>query len=280
MTSITQQKVQTSHGTIAANISPGSASPALLTIHGNSSCSNIFKHITASPLASNFKTINIDLPGHGDSSDAPHPDQSYTQKAYADMAFQVLEHLGIARVVVLGWSLGGHIAIELMERCRGTGVRLVGIMIVGTPPIPHGDPGAGFKGMEAGALVAFKETLSSEEKDLFAQSSAGEPYEAWMRDAVERTDGRARRIMFDAMAGGRDSDQRALVETHKDVLVAVVNGRDEPFVHIDYIASLRFANLWRGRCFELEGLKHAPFWEQPGAFQPYLDDFMADCASV
>ncbi|KAF2812199.1 alpha/beta-hydrolase [Mytilinidion resinicola] len=258
--------------------------PALLLIHGNSSNSQIFRPVFNAPqIATKYRIIALDLPGHGASSNAADPAASYTQAAYAATAVQLLSSLHVSHVVVLGWSLGGHIAIEMMpllapsSTATAPETKLLGIMITGTPPCIGLDQMAlGFRfPCDPTLLPPGREILTEDEIDGFVHMTAI-PYEPWMRDAVARTDGLARKVMFNAGVAGRGLDQRKEVETNTAVAVAVVNGGAEPFVNLDYIDEIKWANLWKGKCVRLEGLQHAPFWEAPDAFRPYLENFLED----
>ncbi|KAF2488399.1 alpha/beta-hydrolase, partial [Lophium mytilinum] len=258
--------------------------PTLLLIHGNSTSSQIFRPVFDAPqITTRYRVIALDLPGHGASSNAEDPDTSYTQAAYAAAATQLLQYLRISYVVVLGWSLGGHVAIEMMPLLAPSSTAttpettLLGIMITGTPPCLGLDQIClGFKfPSDPTRLPPGREVLTETEIDDFAHATAV-PYEPWMRHAVKRADGRTRKVMFGAFVQGRGLDQRKEVETNTAVTVAVVNGGAEPFVHLDYLDEIKWANLWKGECVRLEGLHHAPFWEAPDAFMPYLESFLED----
>jgi pimeloyl-ACP methyl ester carboxylesterase len=95
-----------------------------------------------------------------------------------------------------------------------------------------------------------------------------------MRDAVKRTDGLARRLMFESFAGGTGKDQSVIVATAK-LPIAVVNGVDEPFVNTDFVAGVKFANLWEGETFLIENSGHAPFWDAKDRFDPIFSRFLA-----
>jgi pimeloyl-ACP methyl ester carboxylesterase len=265
-------KITTSHGTLAVT-SAGVGAPALLLLHSNSFCSKIWRHVFSSPITQSHRVIAFDLPGHGDSSNAPDPEKSYTMPAYAAAAVELLHHLRIPDVVVLGWSLGGHVGIEMIPRFPG----LKGLMIVGAPPVAYGEIDAGFTFGPAGWRSAFpaRDDFSEDDVTQYAHVCADPPYEDWMREAVARTDPRARKIMFEGFASGEVLDQRKVVG-ESDVSVAVVNGADEPFVNLEFVRGVKYKNLWRGECFEMEGLKHAPFWARPEEFGSILEDFVSE----
>lgn len=103
----------------------------------------------------------------------------------------------------------------------------------------------------------------------------GESAEAFLRDAVARTDGRFRKRLFEAARAGAGVDQRLIVES-SPVPLAVVNGSADRFVNLNYFDTVAYANLWEARCHRLSGLGHAPFWEAPGDFNPVLERFLHD----
>ncbi|CAI6326620.1 unnamed protein product [Periconia digitata] len=275
--------LDTEHGLISiTSNTPTTSKPTLLLLHGNSSSSKIFRPIQQSEsTSSDWHILTFDLPGHGASSNAPDPKQSYTMRGYASLALTILTHLNISDVVVLGWSLGGHIGIELLALLRDQeSIRMKGLMLIGTPPaLGEEQTGQGFTSTDPHLGLAAQRDWNVDEAKEFARMSAGAPFEPWMEACAIRTHGRAREIMWedfaDRSAGG--VDQVAVVETSTDVLIAVVNGGDEPFINLGYLDEIKWGNLWKGECVKLKGLKHAPFWEAPGIFEDVLKNFLGDC---
>ena len=268
-----QQTVETSHARIAVTDSEG-AGPDVLLIHGNSSCKEVFRHQLEREIGRRYRCVAIDLPGHGASSDATDPQRTYTMPGYADTAIEVLDKLGIGKVAVVGWSLGGHIGIEMLPRSND----IAGLLITGTPPVGKGQESvaAGFLPSEHMGLAG-QEVFSDAEAELYAHATCGinAPFEPFLLDAVRRTDGRARRLMFEAFLAGVGSDQRQIVETSQ-VPLCVANGGAEPFVNNDYCRTIAYANLWHGRVHIFPGVGHAPFWEAPADFDAVLGRFLAD----
>ncbi|KZM25736.1 uncharacterized protein EKO05_0006050 [Ascochyta rabiei] len=287
--------LETRHGIISVtDTGLKNSSPALLLLHGNSSSSKIFRHLLASPtLTTQYRLITFDLPGHGASSNAASPEATYTMAGYADLAVHILEHLCVESIVILGWSLGGHIALEMVPLLKTASeresriVHLSGLMLIGAPPALGAEQCTqGFKvptNPDEGQENLMAKVLWTEEQaETIARSSApggkSELFEDWMRKDAIRTDGRARMMMFKAFVEGRGVNQVQVVEG-EDVLTAVINGAEEPFINLDYIDGLNWKKLWRGECVRLEGKKHAPFWEDPKGFEALLLEFLGDCGS-
>jgi pimeloyl-ACP methyl ester carboxylesterase len=115
--------------------------------------------------------------------------------------------------------------------------------------------------------------LSEADIDAFVEGIFGESAEPFLRDAVARSDGRFRKRLFEAARAGEGVDQRLIVE-NAPIPLAVVNGGADRLVNLDYFDTVAYANLWEGRCHRLSGLGHAPFWEAPVEFDPFLERFL------
>jgi pimeloyl-ACP methyl ester carboxylesterase len=262
-----QRIIDTSHGSLAVEENGRGEIPVLL-IHGNSFCRGVFRHQLQGSLAKNHRLIAFDLPGHGESSDAPDPIRTYTRPGLADATVELLEKLRVSEAIVFGWSLGGHIGIEMFSRFPG----MRGLMISGAPPVSSNQMSQGFN-MSPQRGVASKQELSKAEIDAFVENIFGESAEAFLRDAVARTDGRFRKRLFEAAHAGEGVDQRLTVESSR-VPLAVVNGGADLIVNLDYFDTVAYANLWNGRCHRLCGLGHVPFWEAPDDFNPVFEQFL------
>jgi pimeloyl-ACP methyl ester carboxylesterase len=265
-------RVETSHGSLAVEES-GQGEIPLLMIHGNSYSRGVFRHQLRGSLTANHRLIAFDLPGCGESSDAPDPERTYTLQGSADAAIELLGKLGVTHVIVLGWSMGGHIGIEMIPRFAG----LRGLMITGTPPVGPDEIAQAIKSTQMLGL-AFKEDLSPAEVDAYVQGTVGESAEPFMREAVARADGGFRTTAFAAFGSNPGPTQRQIVESSATP-IAVVNGGAEPIIRVDYVETVQYANLWQKHCYRLAGLGHAPFWESPGEFNPLLERFLADVKS-
>lgn len=260
---------ETDHGRIAWAETAGGG-PAVLFIHGNSSAKEIFGRQLESEIGKRHRLIAFDLPGHGASSDAPDPAATYSIHGFADAAMDFLDARGISQAVIVGWSLGGHAALEMMDRWPGT----IAAWITGTPP-------AGAADMELAFLpsphmhLTFQETFTDEEARLYAQDTTGEgvTLEPWMIEAARRADGRFRPLMLKSAMEGADLDGREIAAT-SPLPLAVVSGGAEPFISNEFLRSVTYRNLWDRQVHVLDGLGHMPFWEAPSRVNPLLARFL------
>jgi pimeloyl-ACP methyl ester carboxylesterase len=114
-----------------------------------------------------------------------------------------------------------------------------------------------------------------------ADSACGSAFggipQPWMRANVLRTDGRARKRMFEAFRGREGCDQREVMANDLGTLVAVVNGAEEQFVDLDYVDGVKYGRLWEGKCHRIPDHGHTPFYEGWEAFRPFLEKFVKDC---
>lgn len=264
-----RRHIETSHGVISVQDNQRSGTP-LVMVHGNSSCAAVFGRQWQGTLGENLRLISLDLPGHGESANASDPERTYTLPGLASAVTEVIETLGLDEAIVLGWSLGGHVAIEMIDLLPG----LKGLILTGTPPIRRNGFAEGFLANPA-KLPAAKRDLSADEVQAFAGAMFGEPVEPFLRAAIIRSDGRFRERLFAAAQAGAGIDQRYAVES-ATLPIAVINGSRDPLVNLAYIDSVRFENLWGGRGHRLSGDGHAPFWHSAPAYDALVAAFMAD----
>ncbi len=268
------ETLSTSHGAISL-ADTGGTGPALLMIHGNSARKEIFRHQFASDLPARYRLLAFDLPGHGASADAADPERSYTWTGYAELAAEILAARGIATAAVLGWSLGGHIGIEMIHQGK---LALTGMVLTGTPPVPN-DVSAIGRAFHTSPVMDLTGAahFTAEQAELYCRHTCGlgVPLDAEIVAGYARTDGRARTTMFDSVLALEMADQAAVV-AGTGVPVAVISGGDESFVNNDYLGRCSYGNLWRETVFVLPGIGHAPFWEAPQRFNPLLAAFLEE----
>lgn len=218
--------------------------------------------------------IAFDLPGHGASEDAPDPARSCTIPGYADLTLEILDRLEIREAAILGWSLGGHIGLEVMARWSG----LRGLMAVGAPPVAPG-PDALAKAFMESPVMAFagKGQATAREIEAYARACCGDAIDRIpsLLEAAFRADGRARYHMMSAARAGTGADGRHVAEA-VPIPLAIVVGADDPFVNPQFLLSLDYACLWRQRIQFIEDCGHAPFLDRPAIFNAIFETFLME----
>jgi pimeloyl-ACP methyl ester carboxylesterase len=267
----TELRFKTSHADIALSQSAGAGLPIVM-LHGNSCNRKVFDAQMESAIGEAHRLIAIDLPGHGESTNAFDPERTYTLPGYAQVVVETLGELGIDRAAVFGWSLGGHVALEMVEHFDG----MVGLMVTGTPPVGRAPEAiqAGFQPTPHIGLAG-KPEFTEEDAAIFAFACYGDPASPAAHEAFARADGNARAVMFASMFAGKAADERRIAETSR-LPLAIVNGQNDPLVSLEYIAGLDYANLWDQHCFVLRDAGHAPFMQVPDVFNGIFSRFVVD----
>jgi pimeloyl-ACP methyl ester carboxylesterase len=268
---LTARTIRTAVGNISLLETGGTGLP-LVMIHGAGASKEVFIRQLESPLGEQHRIIALDLPGHGDSDDAQHPASAYTLRGFAATIAEVMAALDVSRAAVYGWSLGGHIAIELLA----SNPAVAGLMLTGAPPVAAGPLGM-LRGFHThwDLLLASKEHFSARDAERFHHLCFGEEGSPTFLRAIERADGRARPIVFRSMMRGECADQKRAVES-ATVPIAMINGAHDPIVRLGYLSSLHYRTLWENRCYVIAGAGHAPFWSTPSPFNELLGRFLHD----
>lgn len=183
------KKVALSNQTVAYYESVGEGSPILL-IHGNSASGKTFIKQLTGMLGQTRRVVALDLPGHGDSDPMPNA-ADYGMPGYAKVVAEAAEALGVETAVFVGWSLGGHIALEAVKHLP----KAAGFVIYGTPPLAFPpDMEAAFKPNPA-VNVGFSPEVDEEQANAYALSffapDAVMDLAPFVADIL-RTDGNAR----------------------------------------------------------------------------------------
>lgn len=244
---------------------------AVMLIHGNSSCKEIFARQVANLQRRGHTLIVPDLPGHGRSENAKTPRTTYSFPGYAAVLTSLLEQLGIMDCHIVGWSLGGHIGLELWY--RSSVVR--SLLICGTPPIELSPQGARNGFVQSCAMdLAGARTFTARDVYSYGSAMLGEPLDRRRKLArmIARTDGNARFWMVKNGLAGIGVDESKAVRDCPRPLAVVVGSRDT-FIKIDYLQGLTYRNLWLGRPVLLDA-GHAPHWQKPRAFNKVMNAFI------
>lgn len=262
--------ITTSFGSISIWDTQGKG-PVALFLHGNSLCKEIFQKQFISSLAKKYRFIAIDFPGHGKSDNASHPEETYTISGYATVVIAVMNALGIRKACIVGWALGGHVAINLLQRWPG----VQAIMITGTSSLPQTAERLkrGYPLIPYGHLFGKEKLSLAEGEMLVAQYGMDFRTFPFLREAVLRTDGNVRLSVARMMQKDVGEDQKKIVEgTLKPV--AIVEGDSDTLIDRDFFCNEKApTSLWKRKVHFLTG-GHAIFWKNEERFNAVLENFL------
>ncbi|HEY2066535.1 MAG TPA: alpha/beta fold hydrolase [Gemmatimonadaceae bacterium] len=259
-------RVSLARGLELAYEESGSGTPVLF-IHGWPHNRTLWSG-QLSGLATNARCIAPDLRGFG-GSEVRGP---YTIGQYADDMVGLLDALHLQRVVVVGLSMGGYVAFDLLRRHRA---RVRALVLVSTR--------AGADGDEARArrrrLIEFIERQGVEalaEQQLSTQTAA--PTRATRPEAAEAL----RRMMASASPEGAIGAQRAMIERRDstdllrtiDVPTLVVGGAEDAITPPGELSAMAGA-IPAARLELIAAAGHVCAFEKPAAFDHLVGELLA-----
>jgi pimeloyl-ACP methyl ester carboxylesterase len=190
-----------------------------------------------------------------------------------DAVLTVVRELHAEHAIFVGWSLGGHLLLEATDRLP----RARGFMIFGTPPLGAAPTEeTPFTTHPATGLI-FKSVLTEEEKNTYLTSIFSPETKTippMFREDLEKADGKVREVLGMLAAQASFEDEVAVVNNLPCPL-AILHGSRDRLVNPDYIRSLSYNTLWKGKIIDIPGTGHTPQWEHPVLFNSVLTEFDA-----
>jgi pimeloyl-ACP methyl ester carboxylesterase len=251
-------------------------SDAVIFIHGNSTNKSVFLPQLESEMFSSVRCLALDLPGHGASS---HLDREqshlYSLTFYAEVIRDFAHELGVLKPLLIGHSLGGHVAIRITRLLEPGG-----LLIFQAPPMESiEDLGLAFLPHPAGQCL-FSEVINDEQVDLIASCAVSdakdprfEPILAFIKNAVKQTDPKCRAgVVADLLA--RKTFAEVTQVRDLNCPLCVVHGWHDPLVNSQYVESLQFPQLWGGGIVYIDG-GHFPHLENADEFNRIAGRFIA-----
>lgn len=250
----------------------GSGSDAVVLIHGWGMGLRAWDYSLQALLAAGHRVVALDHRGCGE-SDKDFEDMGIS--AIASDVVALVEQLGLARVVLNGWSLGGAVAVEaaslLEQRCCGL------VLTCAASPaylqksdFPHGGTDADLAGTIA-AMAADRVNFLAALSQGICAVEVSPRVQDWLWQMFMRSSPLAARTLAEL----GPLDQRAMLGALTVPILSFVGARDavvDPAVCrsvVDYNSGARIV--------EFEEAGHAPFIEAPERYNSELASFVNEC---
>lgn len=252
----------------------GGEGPPVLFIHGNSGGADSFEAQFDLVRTAGCRALAPDLPGHGDSSRDPRASENprvYTVEYFADFLSAFAEAAGVRTPLLVGHSLGGHIALHLAER-----MRVRGLMLLGTSPLEdHRDVQRAFSPLKETSVLFTEKKTVREAEDLAAVLFQEESHRAAFMRHYLAAHGKVRENLGASLGPGAFFGDVSLLKKISCPIHFCLGDRD-PLLNRDYLISLLTVS---GREKDLSFLKdcgHFPQIEQPLLLNRLLGWFIRD----
>jgi len=238
----------------------------MVCIHGNSLSKDNFIPLWKDPQFESYPFVIYDLPGHGDSDRPDNPEKAYALSGYAEQLIELVNSLELKSFIFIGFSLGGHIAIEAAAGRHIPGLK--GIFIIGTPPVDDPDDFPRAFMAYSDGLSLFKEAISRDEAMIIASRlSSDQNLRKKNTASILSTDPAARRFLTkDIMTSNFHCEQKFIEKT--DLPVTLVFGENDQIINPEYIDSISSRNNSNIQVKIIPGEEHLPNWKasrEPGS---------------
>ncbi len=242
----------------------------IIMIHGNSMNSKMFYQQFDSPALSNYRLLALDFPGHGQSQRSNTPEKDYAVSGFIQIIIDFITTLGLQEVVLFGHSLGGHLAIHILNQLKS----VKGVVILGTPPLTM-PPKLDEAFLPNPSLMhAFKPDLNKQEVHLLTSAFIPENHDGFelVQSSISNCDPLVR-LFIGKSIGAEISEDESTILKKGEVPVAILHGANETLVNAEYIKNLDLP-LWEDQIIIVEDSKHCAFLENPEKFNQIIVRFM------
>jgi pimeloyl-ACP methyl ester carboxylesterase len=221
---------------------------AIIFIHGNSHSKMSFLNQLNDQKFSQYRLIAIDLPGHGDSDTLA----GYTLIQMADTLANLIFDLNLIDFIVVGHSLGGHVATQLLNR-----VSPKALALFGTPPLEKPLSMEGFLPNPLATPLALEQTSISD-LNLLADEFGykNQDKEIFIKD-YSKTDIKFRSTIFGSVFQGHYEDEQILLSQFKGIVLGIISARDgivnSNFIRSEYSdLGFKIIDIDSGHCPHVE----------------------------
>lgn len=242
----------------------------IIFLHGSGFSKEVFVKQFKSEILKEHRLIAVDFPGHGQSADAVDPKKTYSYSGLANRIRGFIDRLQINDCIVMGWSLGGQAALELIDEAP----QVSGIMTCGAAPATNGPLGLMhsmyFSKM---LLLAGKAKFTKQDAEYFEKACFGDLTDCEFTEILKRTDKNMRSNISKSVLRSFGTSQATRLKNSTKP-VCLLHGRNDGFIKNAYMENISNSMLYSGKTVFMENSGHAPFFDDSLRFDKVLKDFV------
>ena len=220
----------------------------IYTIHGNAQSEEIFSKVQLDNIE------HITLPGHGSSKKL----SDYSLEYYVDYVNDIITE----PCLLLGHSLGGHIAINACERCQN----IKGMVITGTPPLSNETFSEAFLANESLGILFQEERDDSLLEDFLSLQTKDHELKALLKKMYNEQHSIARSSFNDSLSLGVNNEIDILKKTNVPFLLSF--GDKENIANVSYTEALDLGEVYKFKS------AHNVMWENPKEYIDVVNEFI------
>ena len=254
---------------ISYTVHPG-VDPTIICLHGNSLSKAEFADLVEQDAVSGNRIIAVDLPGHGD-SDRPADTRVYSLHGYGRLIGELIDQLDIRDFVLVGVSLGGHIAFQ--SAAAGLVPRPRGIACFGSPPIGEiADFSRGYLPQPENLSLFRGEIDPATAREIANVMTVDKPAQEAAATAILATDPAARTALLASLGSDPLESEREFVTT-TTIPIRLCYDRNERVVNTEYLSESGLAAGIPDSIVWFDGADHLP---RMGDVARVLADLISD----
>ena len=245
----------------------GQGETALVFLHGWCGDREYWKH-QVEVFAADYRVVAIDQAGHGESGKGR---KAWTADGLAGDVEVVVKALGLKRVILVGHSMGGPVALLAAKRMPGTVVAVIGVDTLQNAEFKP--PEEARKSILDGVEKDFKGTLQTMFDGVFPENAEAE-LKKWLQAKAEGQDPKMALALMRDLFG---LDTRKLLKEAK-VPVRCINsaGGYKFFTPTAVETNKKYADFG---AVTIDGIGHHPMLEKPDEFNRKLRDVLTEFAT-
>ncbi|TAK62806.1 MAG: 2-succinyl-6-hydroxy-2,4-cyclohexadiene-1-carboxylate synthase [Dehalococcoidia bacterium] len=256
----------------------GGGGEALLLLHGFTGAASTWHDVSAS--WDGWRRIAVDLIGHG-GSDAPDDERRYTMEDCVADLVALLDELAIDRATVLGYSMGGRVALQLAAAAPE---RVAALVLEGASP---GIDDAGERAARVLSDRALADDIERDGIEAFVDRWERVPIFATQARLPDDVRARQRRQRLSNRPAGLANSLRGMGAGAQSSLWPRLQELAMPALLIAGEDDAKYSEMAHDTASRMPaadvrivpGAGHAVHLERPGAFSDHVKEFLTRCQS-